>query len=58
MKRTYVKVIFANDDYFETWINLPKDDAIIYYLGNVWNIGSVEDNLQKCVKVEVLKEEQ
>lgn len=57
MKRSYVKVYYENGDSINTWINLNAAEAKQYYLGNVFNIGSVTDNLQRCINVEVLQEE-
>ena len=48
-----VKVIFENEDYFYTKINCKtKEEAEDYYIGKFFNIGTVEDNMQKCIKVE------
>lgn len=50
-----VKVTFANDDSITTRINGCKDEIEAYYLNNIFNVGSVEDNLQKAIAVEFLK---
>ena len=57
MTKSYVKVTLEDNDYFETWINLPKDEAVAYYMGQVLNMGVVEDKMLKVINVEVLKEE-
>jgi lipocalin len=48
------KITFANGDYLVTSLNGTYKDAVEYYLGNYFNIGRVEDNMQKCTKVEAL----
>ncbi len=50
------QITFANGDIITTQINGDYQDAIKYYLGNLFNIGLVEDNIQKCTKVERLFE--
>lgn len=45
------KITFLNGDHFITSFNGNYSDAVQYYLGNLFNIGSVEDNMQKCIKV-------
>lgn len=46
------KITFANGDYFFTRFNASIEEAKAYYLGNIFNLGTVADNLQKCVDVE------
>ena len=48
------KITFANGDYLITSLNGTYKDAVDYYLGNLFNIGNTEDNMQKCIKVEEL----
>lgn len=50
-----VKVIFENGDTTVTTINGSKKDIIEYYFSNIFNTGTVKDNLQKVSKVEFLK---
>ena len=50
-----VKVNFADGDYFCTNINATEEEAKNYYVGKVFNIGSVNDNLQECINIEVLE---
>lgn len=52
---TYVKCYFKNGDVIISKINGTIQDAEKYYVGNVFNIGSVVDNLQKCIKIEALE---
>lgn len=47
-----IKVILANDDYFYTKINCNLKEAEAYYVGKVFNVGRIKDNLQKCIKIE------
>lgn len=49
------KVTFENGDSFTTSINGTTESITKYYLNKVFNIGSVEDNLQRCIKVEVFQ---
>lgn len=49
-----VKVIFENGDYLFTTINGTEAEVKDYYIGKVFNIGTVADNMQKCVDVEFL----
>ena len=49
-----VKVIFENGDCLFTTINGTEAEVKDYYIGKVFNIGTVTDNMQKCVKVEFL----
>ena len=52
MEKHFVKVLFENGDYIKTTINGTKEEIRDYYVGNYFNIGNVEDNLQKCTEVE------
>lgn len=52
------KAIFKNGDTITTSINGSDKDIINYYVGKVFNIGSVTDNLVKCVDVVILPEDQ
>lgn len=56
MAACLVKVTFENGDNLTTWINGTADDTRKYYLNKWFNIGNVEDNMQKCVEVEIIKE--
>ena len=51
---TTIKVIFENDDYLYTKINGTREEIEEYYIGNIFNIGVVNDNLQKCVSIEFI----
>ena len=46
------KVIFENGDYLYTRMNATLQETKAYYLGKLFNLGSVGDNMQKCVSVE------
>jgi ribosomal protein L21E len=50
-----IKCYFENGDAIISKINGTIQDAEKYYVGKVFNIGSVADNLQKCIKIEVLE---
>ena len=53
MKHT-VKITFANGDHLISTINGTKEEVHDYYINEIFNIGAVEDNMQKCIKVEFL----
>lgn len=50
-----IKCYYANNNTVTTRINLTFEEAKKYYEGNIFNIGSVADDLQKCVKIELIK---
>lgn len=49
---TTVKVTFSNGNSLITGINTDLQGAIAYYLGRYFNLGIIEDDMQKAVKVE------
>lgn len=50
-----VKVCFENGYYFTTKINGTDEEILKYYkIGNVLNIGSVYDNMQKIIAIEFI----
>jgi hypothetical protein len=50
-----VKCTYTNGDTITTSINANMEEARTYFLGKWFNIGSVNDNMQQCVKVEEVK---
>ena len=50
----YFKIGFENGDSFETGFNGTLDEARRYYLGRVFNLGTVDDDMQRCNSVEQL----
>lgn len=46
-----VKCAYANGDSITTRFNGTLNEARAYFLGQSFNIGAVEDNVQKCVDV-------
>ncbi|GAA0128696.1 hypothetical protein MMMIC1C10_11200 [Methanococcus maripaludis] len=50
-----VKCTYKNGEEIISRINGTIKDAENYFLNKIFNIGSLEDNLQKCVKVEQIK---
>jgi ribosomal protein L21E len=48
-----VKCYYENGDTVTTGINATFKQAESYFVGKVFNIGAVEDNLQKCTKIEL-----
>ena len=51
-----VKVNFADGDEIITRINATFAEAEAYYVGKIFNTGSVRDNLQKCISIEYLED--
>lgn len=51
-----VKVTFANGDIITTSINGTFEEANEYYLGKWFNLGPVEDNMQKAISIEEITE--
>lgn len=53
---TIVKCTYSNNKTITTPINTNLDGAAKYFLGKMFNLGHIEDDLQMCVKVEQLDE--
>ena len=49
-----IKVTLENEDTFTTHINANKLYINNYYIKKVFNVGAVEDNLQKVIWVDIL----
>ena len=49
-----VKVYFENSDSITTKINACKEKVFDYYMNNIFNLGVVEDNLQRVAWVEII----
>ena len=49
-----IKVIFEDGNSLTTRINGAEDEIKAYYVGKVFNLGCVEDDLQKVIGVEFL----
>ena len=49
-----IKVIFEDGDFTYTTINGSKEDVRAYYIGTIFNCGTVEDEMKKCIDVEFL----
>lgn len=49
-----VKVYLENDDTFITSINACKQHVFEYYMGKTFNMGMVEDDLQRVTWVEII----
>jgi len=52
-----VKCFYENGDITSTGINATFKEAQNYFIGQWFNLGSVEDNMQKCERIELIKEE-
>jgi hypothetical protein len=48
-----VKCTYENNEEVYTRINATLEEAQTYFLGKVFNIGSVSDDMQKCIAVEL-----
>jgi hypothetical protein len=51
-----IKCFYANGDTILTRFIGSRKQAREYFIGRVFNIGVVEDNLQTCVNIVILKE--
>lgn len=54
MEQHEIKVILENGDFFHTKVSGTKEDVKKYYVGSTFNIGIIDDDMQKCVKVEFM----
>lgn len=52
-----VKVTYDNGDYTVTGFNGTLDEAVKYFLGSTFNLGTERDDMRRCVKVELLEDE-
>lgn len=50
----YFRIGFENGDTLETGFNGTLEEAKAYYLGRVFNLGAVDDDMQRCNSVEQL----
>lgn len=50
----YFRIGFENGDSLETGFNGTLEEAKAYYLGHVFNLGAVDDDMQRCNSVEQL----
>lgn len=46
-----IKAIFENGDEVVTRMNATFQDAQNYYLNRTFNLGCIEDDMQRCVEV-------
>ena len=51
------KINYENGDHSYTRMNATPEEAKAYYIGKVFNIGVVSDNLQKCISIEILEDD-
>lgn len=52
-----LRVIMENGDYFYTRFNDTEEIASQYYIGKLFNMGTVEDKIVRCVGIEVINNE-
>lgn len=50
-----VKVTFKNGDHLTTDFNGTMEDARAYYIGQAFNLGPVEDNMQIAESAELIE---
>lgn len=48
----YFRIGFENGDSLKTGFNGTLEEAKAYYLGHVFNLGAVDDDMQRCNSVE------
>lgn len=50
-----IRIIYndGTDDY--TQINATQSVAEAYYVGKYFNVGTVYDDIKKCIRIEILK---
>ena len=54
-KKFDLKIKFSNGNFLFSWFNAQDGQEVKnYYLNRIFNIGSVNDNLQLCNEVEIL----
>lgn len=54
-EKVSIKCFYENGDSITTRINGTFEEAQAYFVGKVFNIGLVDDDLQKCIKIELVK---
>ena len=52
-----LKINYENGDCSHTRINATPEEAKAYYIGKIFNIGIVSDDLQKCTSIEILEDD-
>ena len=52
-----LKINYENGDHRHARINATPEEAKAYYIGKVFNIGIVSDNLRKCTSIEILEDD-
>ena len=48
-----IKCTYSNGNVITTNINGDIETAKKYYVGQMFNIGNIEDDFQQCIKVEL-----
>lgn len=52
-----LKINYENGDSRHTRINATLAEAKAYYIGKIFNIGIVSDDLQKCTSIDILEDD-
>lgn len=55
MERHIVKAYFEDGDYVVTPVNGTVESIEQYYLNKYFNLGTVSDNMQRCIRLEFLE---
>lgn len=50
-----VKINYADGDSTIARINATPEEARAYYVGKLFNLGTVVDNMQRCTGIEILE---
>lgn len=52
-----IEVYFEDGDSIVTRINGTTEQIEQYYLNHIFNLGTSDDNMKKCVRIEFLEDE-
>ena len=50
-----VKCLFADGNSIDTRFRGTPEEAQKYYAGKVFNLGIAEDDMQKCIDIEIME---
>lgn len=51
-----LKINYENGDHSYTRMSATPEEAKAYYIGKIFNIGIVSDNLQRCTSIEIIED--
>ena len=55
MEPITIKCFYADGDTVTTKINASFNEATEHFIGNWFNIGKVDDSMQQCIGIELIK---